>query len=127
MSSNKLIVIGGAVVAIAFGYGCFSTGYDKAEAEGELAMQSLKLAQAQEIIAAQNRVKDEYEKKIVELNQALSAARSDNAHRLQQLEQFRSANRDMETCRRDRADLASLAVRGEELLRRADGYLEALK
>ena len=36
------------------------------------------------------------------------------------------ASTDLATCRRQRDDLSRLAVRGEELLKRADAYLEAL-
>lgn len=107
--------------------GAYLFGYNKAETEGELAIEQLKLAQAQAVIDAQNEVKLQYETQIKNLNAALADARSDSANRLRQLEKFRSASRDMETCTRERNELAGLAVRGEELLRRADAYIEALK
>ena len=101
-------------------------GFNHAKTEGELEIESLKLAQANEIIEAQKKVRIEYESQIQNLNAALASARSDSANRLRQLEKFRSASRDMETCTRERNKLAGLAVRGEELLKRADAYFGAL-
>lgn len=101
-------------------------GFNHAKTEGELEIESLKLAQANEIIEAQKKVRIEYESQIQSLNAALASARSDGAERLRQLEKFRGASRDMETCTRERNELAGLAVRGEELLKRADAYLGAL-
>lgn len=101
-------------------------GYNNAETEGDLALEQLKLTQAQAVIDAQNEVKLQYETQIKNLNTALAAARSDSADRLRQLETFRSSNTDLATCRRERSELARLAVRGEELLKRADAYLGAL-
>lgn len=106
--------------------GAYLLGYNNAETEGELALEQLKLAQAQALIDAQNEVKLEYETQIKNLNAALAAARSDSADRLRQLETFRRSNTDLATCRRERSELARLAVRGEELLKRADAYLGAL-
>lgn len=125
--SSKIKVFLGAVVALVVAWFCYDLGYDKAKVEGELQLETLKLAQAEEVIAAQNKVKIEYEAQIKTLTAALSSARSDNAERLRQLESFRNTDTDLATCRRDRSELARLAVRGEELLRRADSYLEALK
>lgn len=101
-------------------------GFNHAKTEGDLEIESLKLAQANEIIEAQNKVKIEYESQIQSLNAALASARSDGAERLRQLNEFRGANTDLATCRRQRDDLSRLAVRGEELLKRADAYLVAL-
>ena len=101
-------------------------GFNHAKTEGELEIESLKLAQAIEIIEAQKQVRIEYESQIQSLNAALASARSDGADGLRQLETFRGASRDMETCTRERNELAGLAVRGEELLKRADAYLGAL-
>ncbi len=106
--------------------GAYLLGYSKAETEGELAIEQIKLAHAQAVIDAQNKVKVQYEEQIKNLNADLADARSDSANRLRQLEKFRSASRDMETCTRERNELAGLAVRGEELLRRADAYIGAL-
>lgn len=106
--------------------GAYLLGYSKAETEGELAIEQIKLAQAQAVIDAQNKVKVEYEAQIKTLNAALASARSDSANRLRQLEAFRGTSTDLATCRRQRDDLSRLAVRGEELLKRADAYLGAL-
>ena len=126
MSGNLKIGLIATAAALGIAFFCFSLGYDKARAEGELALEQLKLAQAQVVIDAQNEVKSEYEKQIQNLNAALSSARSDSANRMQQLEQFRHADTDLATCRRERGELSRLAVRGEELLKRADAYLGAL-
>lgn len=101
-------------------------GYNNAETEGDLALEQLKLTQAQAVIDAQNEVKLQYETQIKNLNTALAAARSDSADRLRQLETFRRSNTDLATCRRERDELSRLAVRGESLLREADAYLGAL-
>ena len=106
--------------------GAYLLGYNKAETEGELAIEQIKLVHAQEIIKAQNKFKVEYNEKIETLNADLANARKLNAERLRQLSKFNSTSRDLETCTRDRRDLAELAVRGEELLKRADAYLGAL-
>lgn len=106
--------------------GAYLLGYNKAETEGDLAIEQLKLAQAQVVIDAQNKVKIQYETQIQNLNSALADARSDSADRLRQLETFRNTGTDLATCRRERGELSRLAVRGEELLKRADAYLGAL-
>ena len=116
-----------ALVALFIVWFSYDLGYEKAKVEGELQIETLKLTQAEEIIAAQNKIKVEYEAQIKTLNAALASVRSDNANRLRQLEAFRHTDTDLATCRRDRSRLGRLAVRGEELLRRADSYLEALK
>ena len=115
-----------AVVALAVAWFCYDLGYNKAKVEGELQIETLKLTQAEDVIAAQNKVKVEYEAQIKTLNAALASARSDNAERMRQLEAFRGASTDLATCRRQRDDLSRLAVRGEELLKRADAYFGAL-
>lgn len=126
MTTNLKLVAVGAVVSLITAWFCYSLGYDRAKAEGELALEQLKLAQAQAVIDVQNKVKSEYEVQIQNLNAALASVRSDNANRLRQLEAFRHTDTDLATCRRQRDDLSRLAVRGEELLKRADAYLGAL-
>lgn len=103
--------------------GAYLFGYNKAETEGELAIEQLKLAQAQAVIDAQNEVKLQYETQIKNLNAALASARSDGANRMRQLNEFRGARTDLATCRRQRDQLSRLAVEGESLLREADAYL----
>ena len=124
--SNYIKLGAAALVALFIVWFSYGLGYEKAKVEGELQIETLKLTQAEEVIAAQNRVKVEYEAQIKTLNAALASARSDNAHRLRQLEQFRNTGTNLATCRRQRDDLSRLAVRGEELLNRADAYLGAL-
>lgn len=101
-------------------------GFNHAKTEGELEIELLKLTQAEEVIAAQNKVKVEYESQIKTLNAALASARSDSANRLRQLEKFRGTSTDLATCRRQRDQLSRLAVEGESLLREADAYLGSL-
>ena len=112
-------VIGLFVAAIA-AHICYDLGFDHAIAEAEV-------RQASAVEIAQKEVKKDYEKRIAELSASIERLRSDNAQRLCQLNDFSHARTDLATCRRDRGELARLAVRGEELLRRADSYFEALK
>ena len=126
MTTNLKLVAVGAVVSLIAAWFCYSLGYDRAKAEGELALEQLKLAQAQAVIDAQNKVKSEYEVQIQNLNAALASARNDSANRMQQLERFRHADRDLEACRRDLNDVSAVAVGLESIALRADGYLGAL-
>lgn len=112
-------MIGLFVAAIA-AHICYETGFDHGTAKAEA-----RHASAVEI--AQTEVKKDYEKRIQELGASIERLRADNAQRLRELNDFSHARTDLATCRRDRRDLSRLAVRGEELLRRADSYLEALK
>lgn len=114
------------VVAAISAWFCYDLGYNKAKVEGELQIETLKLTQAEEVIAAQNKVKVEYEAQIKTLNAALASARSDSANRMQQLERFRHADRDLEACRRDLNDVSAVAVGLESIALRADSYLGAL-
>ena len=123
-SSIKLGVA--ALVALFIVWFSYDLGYEKARVEGELQIEVLKLTQAEEVIAAQNKVKVEYEAQIKNLSAALADARNDSAERLRQLDAVRNAATDLASCRRERNDLSRLAVRGEELLKRADAYLGAL-
>ena len=113
-------------IAFALLIGVYFIGYNSAETEGNLALEQLKLSHAQAVIDAQNEVKLQYETQIKNLNDALANARNDSADRLRQLETFRRSNTDLATCRRERDELSRLAVRGEELLKRADAYIGAL-
>lgn len=115
-----------ALAALFIVWFSYDLGYEKARVEGELQIEILKLTQAEEIIAAQNKVKVEYEAQIKNLSAALADARNDSAERLRKLDAFRNTGTDLATCRRERNDLSRLAVRGEELLKRADAYLGAL-
>lgn len=110
----------GLLVAVLAAHFCYDIGFDHGTAEAEA-------RQASAVEIAQNEVKKDYEKRVQELSASLERVRYDNAQRLRQLDKFSHARTDLATCRRDRRDLARLAVRGEELLKRADSYLEALK
>ncbi len=110
----------GLFVAAIVAHICYDTGFDHGTAEAEA-------RQADAIKIAQTEVKKDYEKRIQKLTASLERVRIDNAQRLRQLNDFSHARTDLATCRRDRSELAKLAVRGEGLLKRADSYLEALK
>lgn len=110
----------GLLVAVLAAHFCYDIGFDHGTAEAEA-------RQASAVEIAQTEVKKDYEKRIQELSASIERLRSDNAQRLRQLDDFSHARTDLETCRRDRCELARLAVRGERLLKRADSYLEALK
>lgn len=111
-------VIGLFVAAIA-AHICYDRGFDHGTAEAEA-------RQADAVKIAQMEVKKDYEKRIQELSASIERVRYDNAQRLRQLNDFSHARTDLATCRRERSDLARLAVRGEGLLKRAESYLEAL-
>lgn len=111
-------VIGLFVAAIA-AHICYDLGFDHGTAEAEA-------RQASAVKIAQTEVKKDYEKRIQELSASIERLRDDNAQRLRELSDFNNARTSLAACRRDRRDLGRLAVRGEELLRRADSYLEAL-
>lgn len=110
----------GLLVAAIAAHFCYDKGFDHGFAEAEA-------QQADAVKIAQSEVKKDYEKRIEELAASLERLHSDNAQRLRQLDDFNNTRTSLAACRRDRRDLGRLAVRGEELLRRADGYLEALK
>lgn len=110
----------GLLVAAVAAHICYGLGFDHGTAEAEA-------RQADAVKIAQNKVKKDYEKRIQELSASLERVRADNAQRLRELNDFNNARTNLATCRRDRRDLGRLAVRGEELLERADSYLEALK
>ena len=112
-------VIGLFVAALAAHF-CYDIGFDHGTAEAEA-------RQASAVEIAQTEVKKDYEKRIQELSASIERLRDDNAERLRELDDFNHARTDLAACRRDRRDLGRLAVRGEELLKRADSYLEALK
>ena len=110
----------GLFVAVLAAHFCYDIGFDHGTAEAEA-------RQASAVEIAQTEVKKDYEKRIQELSASIERLRSDNAERLHELDDFNHARTDLAACRRDRRDLGRLAVRGEELLKRADSYLEALK
>lgn len=110
----------GLLVAAIAAHICYGMGFDHGTAEAEA-------RQASAVKIAQTEVKKDYEKRIQELSASIERLRSDNAQRLRELGDFNNTRTSLAACRRDRRDLGRLAVRGEELLRRADSYLEAIK
>ena len=103
--------------------GLYLTGYYHAQTKGELALEEMKMAHAKAIIEAQEQEKANYEKRVQSLVAELNGLRNQYDSRMHELEGFRTRGVDLETCRRERSDLASLAVRGEELLKQASLYL----
>lgn len=98
-------------------------GYKHAQTEGERAIEALKLENARAVIEAQEKEKAKYEKAVADLVSRLNGLRSEYDNRLYELDRFRNANTDLEACRRQRSDLAELAVEGEKLLNEASIYL----
>lgn len=121
-TNNKNTVIGIALALI--GLGLYFLGYDRAETKYLLEIESMKLANAQAIIDAQNDVKVQYEKDVQKLSQALADAHRLNNDRLLQLEQFNGADRDLAACLSDRGALARVAVGLEDVAIRAIVNLE---
>ena len=97
----------------------YLAGYLNAQVEGDLEIERLKSENAAAVINAQIQAKVTYEKQIENLVAARAAEREHYAERLRQLEKFRSANGDLEACRRDRSRLAEVAIRFESLTIRA--------
>lgn len=131
MTINYKIVsyVAACLIAVVLVFGmasAYNSGYEKAKAEGELVIEQLKLSNAEAIINAQNKAQEEYDAKIKALTADLAAARDLNDERMRQLSKFSRADRDLEACTSDRKRLSELAVRGEDLLYRADAYLRAV-
>lgn len=100
-------------------------GYMHAEAEGERAIEALKLESARAVIEAQEKEKAKYEKDVANLVSRLNGLRSEYDGRLRELDGFRNASRDLQTCLSERSALAELGVEGERLLNEARQYLKA--
>lgn len=123
LNKNLILFAVGAGLLV----GSYFFGYNNAETEGLLAIEQMKVQHKNEVAEEQAKIRSTYEKRLTNLGVDLKRVRADHDQRLRELDKFRSANRDLESCRRDRADLAGLAVRGERLLRRAESYLGAMK
>lgn len=115
----------GVVVAIVAAV--YFMGYNHAESEGEAILESLKLDHAKAIIEAQEKEKLKYEETVKSLVAALNELQLKHNDRVRELENFRASATDLDTCHRQRSDLAELAVRGEELLHEASIYLDGGK
>ena len=101
-------------------------GYSRAATKGALALEELNRTNAEAVIEAQQKIKEDYDGTVKALNSDLARANELNRKRLRELTAFRRADRDLETCRRERGELAELAVEGEYLLREADSYFNAI-
>ena len=121
---TNYIKYGLIVVAIVLVY---TVGYKHAECEGEAVLESLKLSHAKAIIEAQEKEKLKYEETVKGLVAALNELQLKHNDRVRELENFRASATDLDTCHRQRSDLAELAVRGEELLHEASIYLDGGK
>ena len=100
------------------------TGYQHAQSEGEAMLESLKVQHAQAIIDAQAEEKSKYEETNKGLVTDLNRARSEHNNRMLELEAFRARETDYGTCRRQRADLARIAVGLDGVASRTLTYLE---
>ena len=111
------------LIASAIGLVYF-VGYSHAESEGKLALESVTKKHALAIIDAQKKEQANYEKTIQALIADLDRARSERDNRMLELESFRARATDNETCRRQRSDLARIAVGLDSVASRAILYLE---
>lgn len=118
-------LIAGAVVAISLWF-AYEKGYEQAETEASLKIESMKLNHANEIIEAQNKEKERYEQKEKDLVARYNLERERNANRVRQLERKLQSGGNVEAIRSERDRCFALAVRGEQLLQRADGFIESL-
>lgn len=110
--------------AIAIGIVCFGLGFQLGSDRISLQFEAYKLEQTQAVLEAQRIEKEKYDEAIKALDADLSAARDIASERLRQLNAYRERASGAQAC--DCGRTISLAIRGEELLRRADGYLRAL-
>ena len=111
---------------VAGGLACFFFGYDKAEGEYLLKIESMKLAHAEAIITAQNKVRVQYENDIQTLARNLADVERVADDRMRSLQAYRDADRDLGSCLADRSELAELAIEGEQLLKEADVYFGSI-
>lgn len=119
-------IIASAVCSVVI-YGAYSTGYEKAETEATLQIESMKLDHANQIIEAQQKEKEKYEQKTKELMARHADERNTYAKRLCQLERKLKVAGDVETVTSERDRCLGLAIRGERLLHRAEFIIEGLK
>ena len=119
-------IIASAVCSVVI-FGAYSTGYEKAETEATLKIESMKLDHANQIIEAQQKEKEKYENKTKELMVSYNNERTNYIKRVQQLERKLQSDTNMEAIRNERDRCFGLAVRGERLLRRAESLIEGMK
>lgn len=112
------------ISAIAIGIVCFGLGFQMGSDRISLQFEAYKLEKAKAVLEAQRIEKEKYDEAIRNLDADLSAARDLASERLRQLNAYRNRTAGPKACHSD--DALRLAIRGEELLRRADNYLRAL-
>lgn len=113
----KIYAIAGCVLAVGIAlYGIYSWGYSVAEAEAELAMETLKTEKAMAILKAQEEEKVKYEKRIQDLVADIERLRANDAEWLLKQDAFIGAERTLDACMRERSELTRLAVEGRKLL-----------
>lgn len=108
----------GLLVAALAARVCYNIGFE--HGTDEAAAQ-----QAAAIDIVRKEEKQKYEKAIDDLVTARDHERQHYAERLRELEQFRRAGTDLESCRSDRSRLASIAVGFESVAVRAIDSLKA--
>ena len=113
-----LIGITAAVVAGIL-YFVYNLGYDNARTEADLEISAMKEAQALAIVEAQKKESAKYEERIKNLVADVERLGANNADWLRKQDAFIGATRDLESCMRERSELARLAVEGRELLEQA--------
>lgn len=119
---KKTILIFFAVVA-ALGL-ALKCAYEFGRSDGiEYEQQKRQIA----IEEVQNELKVKYETAQKNLIASHDAERSLYDERMRQLESYRHAAGSLEACASDRERALRLAISGEKLLKRADGYLEAFE
>ena len=117
---TKIYVIVGSLFAVGLVlYGVYQWGYSVAETEAELEISAMKEAQALAIVEAQKKESAKYEERIKNLVADVERLVANNADWLRKQDAFIGANRDLESCMRERSELARLAVEGRELLEQA--------
>ena len=113
-----------SISSIAIGIVCFGLGFQLGSDRISLQFEAYKLEQAQAVLEAQRLEKEKYDEAIKALDADLSAARNLASERLRQLNAYRDRAAGTQSC--DCGRVVGLAIRGERLLKRADGYIRAL-
>lgn len=116
-------IIAVAVGAVAWIY---NFGYNRAQLEYELKIELLKRESAENVIKQQNEVKKEYEQKIQNLKNDLNNANALHDQRMHQLKLYKSRSTDLETCTRERNELARIGAGFENVADRSVKYLKSM-
>lgn len=100
-------------------YGVYSFGYNTCRTEADLELEQIKNEYNTKIIIAQKEEQKKYEERIQNLVADVERLNANNADWLRKQDAFIGANRDLESCMRERSELTRLAVEGRELLEQA--------